>query len=284
MQAYHVIINLDASEVPDLEELAWDHACSCITHQPPHVDDWPAETSDLPTTGPVISIISFSTEQEAINFDEYLKNLNRWVSKFEIEEILPWIEYHKPFMQPIKIDNLTILPQEPNIPLAPLTLYLPAGLAFGTGHHPTTRSCLKLCQKINLKDKLIVDFGCGSGVLGLASLIFGAKKVLAHDHDPQALESTKYNAEQHGFINQLSIIENADDLQIADILFANILLEPLLKLNQQLADLVKLGGFGIFSGILDSQSNDFLKVYLNHFDIVDEIHDDEWTSFLLRRK
>jgi ribosomal protein L11 methyltransferase len=284
MQAYHVIINLDASEVADLEELAWEHDCSCITHQPPHVDDWPAETSDLPATGPVITIISFSTEEEAIQFDQYLKGINRWDSKFEIEEILPWIEYHKPFMQPIKIENLTILPEEPKNPLAPLTLYLPAGLAFGTGHHPTTRSCLKLCQQIDLKNKLIVDFGCGSGVLGLASLIFGAKKVLAHDHDMQALESTKYNTQQHGFMNELSVIEKAEDLKKADVLFANILLEPLLKLNQQLADLVNSGGFGIFSGILDSQAADFLKVYLNHFDVVHEIHDDEWTSFLLRRK
>ena len=68
---------------------------------------------------------------------------------------------------------------------------LDPGLAFGTGTHPTTALCLRWLDGIEMTDKTVVDFGCGSGILALAALKLGAKRVIGIDIDPQALQATK---------------------------------------------------------------------------------------------
>ncbi|NBW56245.1 hypothetical protein EBR43_00385 [bacterium] len=284
MKSYNIIVKITAEQVAQLEELAWENEVHCITHQPPSIDAWPGEIHELPTDGEVVSVFSFETEKAALSFQAILKKTGKLSTELEIEEILPWIEYHKPFMQPIQLGYLTILPQEPSGQLADNTLYLPAGLAFGTGQHATTRSCLLLMQEIGCHHHDIIDFGCGSGILGLAALILGARSVQAHDHDSQALQATTAHAHSHGLTQQVKVIPNPKDLKDCSVLCANILFEPLITLRDDFIKYIRPHGYGIFAGILQTQANDFKKYYQDSFYILQEITDDGWTSFLLQKR
>ncbi|KZZ48496.1 ribosomal protein L11 methyltransferase, partial [Oleiphilus sp. HI0118] len=106
-----------------------------------------------------------------------------------------WIENFKPISCG---ERLWICPSwcEPPNPDA-VNLLLDPGLAFGTGTHPTTFLCLEWLDKQTLKGKTVVDFGCGSGILGIAALLLGAERVIAIDIDPQALTATQDNAKRN---------------------------------------------------------------------------------------
>jgi ribosomal protein L11 methyltransferase len=280
---FNIIVELDSQYVPVLEDLAFEASCHCITHQPPHIDDWPAEINELPVEGPVVSIISFHDKEEALLFNQHLINKTGWKTTFEEEEILPWIEYHRPFMQPIQLGYLTILPQSPEDFLADNTLYLPAGLAFGTGQHATTRSCLLLLQEMGCHHHSIIDFGCGSGILGLAGLILGANHVQAYDHDPQALQATTDNALAHKVDHKLYVLDHTDKLKKGSVLCANILFDPLIELHDLFLSLLEPHGYAIFSGILETQSEAFKKRYQDNFFIIKQLNDDGWSSFLMQK-
>lgn len=284
MKSFNIIVQLNTQQVPELEVLAWDHECHCITHQPPSIDAWPSETHELPSNAEVISIISFQTEDDASKFHALLQKEFHWDSHLEIENILPWIEYHKPYMEPINLGCLTILPQEPLSTLADNTLYLPAGLAFGTGQHATTRGCLLLLQKMSCHHYDVIDFGCGSGILGLAALILGAKHVQAHDHDHQALQATLAHTVSHQLTEKLTIVTDPKSLKAVNVLCANILFDPLIQLHDRFLTLLHPYGYAVFSGVLESQAHEFKKHYSNYFSLLEEIYDDGWSSFLMQKK
>ncbi|MFB1001370.1 MAG: 50S ribosomal protein L11 methyltransferase, partial [Pseudomonadales bacterium] len=84
-------------------------------------------------------------------------------------------------------------PPEPNA----INIALDPGLAFGTGTHQTTALCLEWLEQASLKDKTIIDYGCGSGILAIAALLLGAKQAICVDNDPQALAATLSNAAQN---------------------------------------------------------------------------------------
>ena len=142
-------------------------------------------------------------------------------------------------------------PPEPNA----VNLMLDPGLAFGTGTHPTTSLCLQWLDSDDLKDKVVVDFGCGSGVLGIAALLLGAKQVIAVDNDPQALIATKDNAERNGCAQRVSVCLPPDYHAVqADVVLANILAKPLIELAPILQASLKPGGRLIMSGLLKEQA------------------------------
>lgn len=146
---------------------------------------------------------------------------------------------------------------------------LDPGLAFGTGMHPTTQLCLEWLANHPPKNALIVDYGCGSGILGIAAAKLGARQVIAIDHDSQALLSTRDNAKLNGltaselcavpvdefihtYINA-GIPSNVDTPLKADLILANILADPLIQLAPRFATLLKPNGQIILSGILSHQ-------------------------------
>ncbi len=120
-------------------------------------------------------------------------------------------------------------PPEPNA----ANLMLDPGLAFGTGTHPTTALCLEWLDSGNLQGKTIIDYGCGSGILGIAALLLGAKDVIAIDNDPQALIATLNNAKRNTIDSaQLHtyLPDQAPDNAQVDVVVANILAGPLMEL------------------------------------------------------
>src|SRR5690606_32407930 len=145
---------------------------------------------------------------------------------------------------------------------------LDPGLAFGTGTHPTTKLCLQWLDQQALEDRLVVDYGCGSGILAIAALLLGARQALAVDNDPQALTATRDNALRNDVQDQVVTLlpDQVPDTQ-ADIMVANILAQPLIQLAPRLAALTRPGGLLALSGILREQAEGVAERYREWFDI-----------------
>lgn len=175
-----------------------------------------------------------------------------------------------------------------NIPVEPhhLALVLDPGLAFGTGTHPTTRMCLDYLAAVKCKDRDIMDFGCGSGILALAALKLGARKVIAIDNDPQALVATKDNAERNNLYSEKLIILNSLDIpkEPVDLLIANILAAPLVNLATLFSKLVKPRGAIALSGILKNQTKEILNAYEPYFQFFDVRVEGDWVRVDAKRK
>lgn len=164
-------------------------------------------------------------------------------------------------------------------------LLLDPGLAFGTGTHPTTALCLAWLDGMDVADRQVTDYGCGSGILGLAALLLGARHVIGVDTDPQALEASRENARRNGVADDrldLYLPGQDPDTQ-SDILLANILAQPLMDLASRLASLVRPGGHLVLSGILANQARDVMSAYEPWFVMDEPVQQEEWIRLTGRR-
>lgn len=196
-----------------------------------------------------------------------------WLSRLDDKDwTKEWMTYYKP----IKCQgNLWIVPKWLDAPDPSATnLILDPGLAFGTGYHATTRLCLDWLAKQDLKDKIVIDYGCGSGILGVAALLLGAKTVYAVDIDPQAVLATRQNAEINGVSKHLHVFlpeefEKFWQTQslLADVITANILAKPLIHFAPYFADLLKNQGKIVLAGLIENQVTDVTNAYKPYFEI-----------------
>lgn len=175
-------------------------------------------------------------------------------------------------------ERLWICPSWRDVPdPSAVNVMLDPGLAFGTGTHPTTALCLRWLDGIDLTDKVVVDFGCGSGILALAAIKLGAKRVIGIDIDPQALLASKENARRNGVEDQLEVYlpENQPALE-ADVVMANILSGPLLELQNIIVGYCKTGGKLVLSGILAEQIEKIEAAYSLQIALEPSAIDGEW--------
>ncbi len=159
-----------------------------------------------------------------------------------------------------------------------VNVLLDPGLAFGTGTHPTTSLCLEWLDSLDLQDKTVIDFGCGSGILAIAALKLGAKKVIGVDIDPQAIQASRDNAERNSVSDRLELYlpkDQPQDIQ-ADVVVANILAGPLRELSPIIKSLVKTDGLLAISGILDSQAEDVATYYADEITLDPIASREEW--------
>ncbi|MGL4827254.1 MAG: 50S ribosomal protein L11 methyltransferase [Vibrionaceae bacterium] len=159
-----------------------------------------------------------------------------------------------------------------------VNIMLDPGLAFGTGTHPTTSLCLQWLDSLDLKDKIVVDFGCGSGILSLAALLLGAKQVIGIDIDPQALQASKDNAQRNQVDDRLQLYLPKDqptNLK-ADVVVANILAQPLRELAPIIKSFLAEGGQLAMSGVLEEQAQSVADCYRDTLTIDDICVQDEW--------
>jgi ribosomal protein L11 methyltransferase len=146
---------------------------------------------------------------------------------------------------------------------------LDPGLAFGTGTHPSTALCLEWLDAGIRPGMGMIDYGCGSGILGIAAALLGAARVDAFDIDPQALLATAENAAANGLGTRLRVHADAAALPLhADLLVANILAAPLCELAGRFAGHVLRGGTAVLAGILAEQAEAVADAYAPWFDIV----------------
>lgn len=152
--------------------------------------------------------------------------------------------------------HLWIVPTGMSIPADRdnVEIKLDPGLAFGTGTHPTTSLCLQWLDGESLQGKRVLDFGCGSGVLGIAAALKGATEVVCVDNDPQALEATASNALRNG-VEQAITLADPESFRESefDVVLANILAGPLIELAPLLTRCTVPGGRLVLSGILSEQ-------------------------------
>lgn len=200
--------------------------------------------------------------------------------EISILEDRDWVgEYRLGHGVKIFADRLCVCPSWCEIPKDDIaTIILDPGLAFGTGTHETTAACLEWLAQSDLKEKSVIDYGCGSGILALAAVKLGAGKVYAVDIDPQALQASEENAKRNEITDQL-VIAHPDDIQlpVVDVLLANVLLNPLQGLARHFADLVKPSGDLVLSGLLSTQAEECLEAYQSWFNMDQPVFKQEWS-------
>ncbi len=194
-----------------------------------------------------------------------------------------WLEHFKPMRFG---ERLWVVPSWTEPPSSKesgaVNLRLDPGLAFGTGTHPTTALCLRWLDSLNLREKRVLDFGCGSGILGIAAALLGAREVIGIDNDPQAIIATRENAQRNGVpINALLPREfSAQTATLKatpfDAVVANILAGPLMQLAPQIASHLAPGGHLALSGILREQADDVAAAYVDWIDWQPVTVDGDW--------
>lgn len=161
---------------------------------------------------------------------------------------------------------------------------LDPGLAFGTGTHPSTALCLQWLDELSgtqsgLIGCTVIDYGCGSGVLGLAALALGARRVHAFDIDPQALLATRENAEDNDVADRLRTYARAEDLPAGcDVLLANILAPILKERAATFAGLLPAGSRLILAGLLADESAEVAAAFDQWFDMQRYAQRDGWVA------
>lgn len=197
-----------------------------------------------------------------------------------------WVEVTQQNFPPLNFANqLWIVPSWVDATnLSGKQVRLDPGLGFGTGAHPTTALCILELLKQSLKNKLVIDYGCGSGILGLVALALGAEQVFAVDHDPQALIATRNNAELNGFIPTQIVTVLPEELPTvkADIVLANILANPLCHLADQLIELLQPNGILILSGFLFVDLSRLLNIYKPRLQFIICSEKEDWQCLVLQ--
>lgn len=200
-----------------------------------------------------------------------------WVSQVDDKD---WEREWMKNYHPIECANgLWIVPKwlTPPNPNA-INVMMDPGLAFGTGYHATTRLCIDWLTTQDLTDKVVIDYGCGSGVLGVVALMLGAKHVYAVDIDPQAILATRQNAERNHVDDRIQAFLPDEFQQFCqdnsilptDMITANILAKPLISLAPYFATLLKADGKIVLAGLIENQVDDVKTAYAPHFAMTDE--------------
>jgi ribosomal protein L11 methyltransferase len=166
-----------------------------------------------------------------------------------------------------------------------VTVRLDPGLAFGSGTHPTTALCLEWLDGLDLRDKTVTDYGCGSGILAIAALKLGATSAIGVDNDPQALTASADNAARNGVAERLTLcLPDRNPPRATDVFVANILAGPLAVLAPTFAAAAKPGAPFAISGILAGQQEELLQRYGEWFDGLRVDTREDWVRISGRRR
>jgi ribosomal protein L11 methyltransferase len=158
------------------------------------------------------------------------------------------------------------------------------GLAFGTGSHPTTALCLEWLDSQPPRDRAVVDYGCGSGVLALAALRLGAQSASCFDIDPQALMATRDNARANGLSERVRLCDSAEAIpRGADLLLANILSGPLVQLAPLFTAILQPAGALVLSGLMEQDVSEVERAYDTWFDMRTFAVRESWVCLWGRR-
>lgn len=183
-----------------------------------------------------------------------------------------WAALAVPQIEPIKIrDRFLVVSETDEADLARHRaahrgrelLVIPVEMAFGTGDHPTTATCLRLICDLPLEGRRVLDLGCGTGILALAARKLGAGRVLAVDFDPEAVAASKRNARRNGVrgitFERQDVLSWTPDEASFDLILANIFADVLTASFPKMKRLLAPGGTLILSGILQTSAPGLLE-------------------------
>lgn len=201
-----------------------------------------------------------------------------------------WIDVWKKHFRPIHLGKIVVVPEW--IDYTPTeeerVVLLDSNMAFGTGEHETTSSCVELMQEYITENSVCIDVGCGSGILGISAIKLGAKKAYLTDIDPVAVESSLHNAKLNG-VDEKTVVAHSnllDDTDIqADVMMANITGEVLKLLAPSIPKNLKKDGVLILSGIIESRL-DMVKTAYEEvgMEVILQKRKGEWFALVLQHK
>jgi len=278
-------INANAATADAVSDLLMEAGSASVTF---------IDAKDTPIYEPKIGTVEFWADTTVIGLFEANHDMNEVIAllkrhdeineslvyKIEQLEDKDWEREWMDNFHPIQFgEKLWICPSWRDIPDPDaVNVLLDPGLAFGTGTHATTALCLKWLESQDLTGKTVVDFGCGSGILGIAAIKLGAERMIGIDIDPQALEASLDNANRNGVADKLEVYlpENQPEFT-ADIVVANILAQPLRELHSVILGLLKPSGKIAMSGILEEQAQSVADIYAPFIELDEIAIEGDWT-------
>ena len=213
-------------------------------------------------------------------------------------EDVDWVNNWKQYFHQFYVDDILIIPSWEEVKPEDsdkMVIHIDPGTAFGTGMHETTQLCIRQIRKYTTPETTILDVGCGSGILGMLALKFGAKYSVGTDLDPCAIEATYENMEVNGIGKEMyevmigNIIDDKDGQDKVgygkyDIVVANILADVLVALTPVIVDQLKDGGIYITSGIIDDKEETVVEaVKAAGLEILEVTYQGEWVSVTARK-
>ncbi len=252
-----------------------------------------------------VAYLSFYLEDDA-DIEGILANVKRELDEMKefmdlgecsIEESqtedIDWINNWKKYFHQFYVDDILIIPSWEDVKPEDedkMVIHIDPGTAFGTGMHETTQLCIRQLRKFVKEDSTILDVGCGSGILGMLALKFGAKYSVGTDLDPCAIDATYENMEENGISRdkyEVMIGNIIDDKEVQDkvgyekydIVVANILADVLVPLTPVIVNQLKQGGIYITSGIIDDKEETVLEaVKQAGLTVLEVTYQGEWVS------
>ena len=257
-----------------------------------------------------IAYLSFYLEEDA-DTESILKNVRQELEEMSefmdlgecsIEESetedVDWVNNWKQYFHQFYVDDILIIPSWEDVKPEDedkMVIHIDPGTAFGTGMHETTQLCIRQIRKHVTQDTEILDVGCGSGILGMLALKFGAKHSVGTDLDPCAIDATYENMEVNGISKdqyEVMIGNIIDDKEVQDavgyekydMVVANILAEVLVPLTPVILAQMKLGALYITSGIIDDKEETVVEaVKKAGLEVLEVNHQGEWVSVTARK-
>ena len=235
--------------------------------------------------------------QELEEMSSYLNVGECRIEESETEDV-DWVNNWKQYFHQFYVDDILIIPSWEDVrpeDKDKMVIHIDPGTAFGTGMHETTQLCIRQIRKYVTENTRILDVGCGSGILGMLALKFGAAYSVGTDLDPCAIEATYENMEVNGISRdqyEVMIGNIIDDKSVQDkvgyecydIVAANILADVLVQLTPVVVNQLKTGGVYITSGIIDDKEQTVVDaVKAAGLEVLDVTYQGEWVCVTARK-